>query len=87
MSAREAELEFGIPVESEDDEIDRLNKKSFWYVYAGIGVWYVAMMIWFGFSIHTANVNGASHPEPVWPLPAPSWQNRLGDNRQATIYY
>ena len=55
MSAREAELEMGIPVESEEDELDRLNKKSFWYVYVAVGVWYVGMMIWFGFSIHTAN--------------------------------
>ena len=62
MSAREAEAEFGIPVESEEDEIERLNKKSFWYVYVGVAIWYVGCMIWFGFAIHTANSNGASHP-------------------------
>ncbi len=65
MSAREAEMENGVLIETEEEEIDRLNKKSFWFVYAGVGVWYVGMMIWFGFSIHTANQNGASHPSPV----------------------
>ena len=65
MSAREAEAELGIPVESEEEEIDRLNKKSFWYIYVGVGIWYVGCMIWFGFAIHIANGDGASHPQPL----------------------
>lgn len=41
------------------DEIDRLNKKSYWYVYAVVGVQYVIFGIWYGFTISNAKADGA----------------------------
>jgi hypothetical protein len=65
MSTRQGEADLGNNYETQNEEIERLNKKSFWFVYAGVGVWYVGMMIWFGFSIHKANLNNASHPAAI----------------------
>ncbi len=38
----------------EEDEIDRLNKKSYWYIYVMVGVVYLSFGIWYGFAIYHA---------------------------------
>ena len=67
MTTREGEETFDVDTgnqeapmsQAEEDEIDRLNKKSYWYVYAAVGLWYLTFSIWYGFAIANATDNGA----------------------------
>ena len=65
MTTPEGEEKFEIDTgriilsQEQDDEIDRLNKKSYWYVYVAVGVWYLAMGIWYGCTISNATEQGA----------------------------
>ena len=73
MSALEGEYEFENKViESEDDMIDRLNKRSFWKIYLIVILFYIGCAIWFGFAIQTAYQNGAGNPVPVTPPITPT---------------